>query len=222
MSMPPHDVTIALEAVTLSGTVGVPDEACGLVIFAHGSGSSRLSPRNTYVADVLRKGGVGTLLFDLLTPEEDANYARRFDIDLLAARLVATAHWARQYGPLHQLPIGFFGASTGSAAAMEAAAELGEEISAVVSRGGRPDLAMEALSRVKAPTLLIVGGEDAGVLALNEEAFARLNVTKELVVIPGATHLFEEPGTLEEVARQATAWFQRHFREAREKAERAA
>jgi dienelactone hydrolase len=206
-------VLIALAGVTLAGTVGIPEAARGMVVFAHGSGSSRFSPRNTFVARVLRQGGIGTLLFDLLTEQEDRDYARRFDIPLLTQRLVEVTRWLQRQPAAQAAALGYFGASTGSASALMAAAELGGDIRAVVSRGGRPDLAMEALPRVIAPTLLIVGGDDREVLELNRQAYARLTVEKELAVIPGATHLFEEPGTLEEVARLATAWFQRHFRD---------
>ena len=204
-----QSVEIHLDGVTLPGTLGVPPGARGIAIFSHGSGSSRLSPRNTYVAEVLRDGGIGTLLFDLLTPEEDLIYENRFDIDRLTARLVQVTHWL--IGQLPELSLGYFGASTGSASALRAAAELGPVIRAVVSRGGRPDLAMEALSRVQAATLLIVGGNDDVVLELNREAFIHLTAAKRLEVIPGATHLFEEPGALEAVARLATEWFRQYL-----------
>jgi putative phosphoribosyl transferase len=190
----------------------IPDRAAGLVLFAHGSGSSRHSPRNNYVAGVLRQAGVGTLLMDLLTPEEDRDYSRRFDIALLTQRLLDAARWVVSQAALHDLPLGFFGASTGAAAAIEAAAILGADARALVSRGGRPDLAsQEALGTVKAPALLLVGGLDNGVIELNQLAYDRLHCEKELVIVPGATHLFEEPGTLEEVARQAAEWFARHL-----------
>jgi putative phosphoribosyl transferase len=182
------------------------------VLFAHGSGSSRHSPRNNYVAGVLREAGVGTLLMDLLTPEEDRDYSRRFDIGLLTERLLAAARWMGSEAAAQNLPLGFFGASTGAAAALEAAAALGADARAVVSRGGRPDLASEqALQKVSAPTLLLVGGFDDGVIDLNRQAYAQLRCEKELLIVPGATHLFEEPGTLEEVARQAAAWFARNL-----------
>jgi len=198
--------------VTLEGMLEIPEHAVGLVLFAHGSGSSRLSPRNNYVAGVLRQAGVGTLLMDLLTPAEDRDYDRRFDIALLTQRLLDAARWVVSQPSLHDLPLGFFGASTGAAAAIEAAAMLGADARAVVSRGGRPDLASrEALGNVKAPTLLLVGGYDDVVIDLNQQAYARLHCKKELVIVPGATHLFEEPGTLEEVARQAAAWFAKHL-----------
>ena len=198
--------------VTLEGMLEIPEHAVGLVLFAHGSGSSRLSPRNNYVAGVLRQAGVGTLLMDLLTPAEDRDYDRRFDIALLTQRLLDAARWVVSQETLHELPLGFFGASTGAAAAIEAAAMLGLDAKAVVSRGGRPDLASrEALGSVTAPTLLLVGGFDDVVIDLNRQAYARLHCEKELVIVPGATHLFEEPGTLEEVARQAAAWFAKHL-----------
>lgn len=198
--------------ITIEGMLEIPDRAAGLVLFAHGSGSSRHSPRNNYVAGVLRQAGVGTLLMDLLTPEEDRDYSRRFDIALLTQRLLDAARWVVSQAALHDLPLGFFGASTGAAAAIEAAAILGAEARALVSRGGRPDLAsQEALGTVKAPTLLLVGGLDNGVIELNQLAYDRLRCEKKLVIVPGATHLFEESGTLEDVARQAAAWFARHL-----------
>ena len=198
--------------VTLDGMLEIPEHAVGLVLFAHGSGSSRLSPRNNFVAGVLRQAGVGTLLMDLLTPAEDRDYDRRFDIALLTQRLLDAARWVVSQPALHDLPLGFFGASTGAAAAIEAAAMLGADARAVVSRGGRPDLASrEALGNVTAPTLLLVGGFDDVVIDLNQQAYARLHCKKELVIVPGATHLFEESGTLEEVANQAAAWFAKHL-----------
>jgi putative phosphoribosyl transferase len=198
--------------ITIEGMLEIPEHAAGLVLFAHGSGSSRHSPRNNYVAGVLRQAGVGTLLMDLLTPAEDRDYSRRFDIALLTQRLLDAARWVVSQAALHELPLGFFGASTGAAAAIEAAAILGADARALVSRGGRPDLAsQEALGTVLAPTLLLVGGLDNGVIELNQLAYDRLRCEKELVIVPGATHLFEEPGTLEEVARQAAAWFARHL-----------
>jgi dienelactone hydrolase len=181
------------------------------VLFAHGSGSSRHSPRNNYVAAVLRQAGIGTLLFDLLTEEEDSVYKTRFDIHLLTDRLTAATKWLTARPETMKLKIGYFGASTGAAAALEAAAVLGPTIRAVVSRGGRPDLAGPVLYRVKAPTLLIVGGHDDAVVKLNQHAYDRLKTEKDLVIVPGATHLFEEPGALEEVARLAADWFMRHL-----------
>jgi putative phosphoribosyl transferase len=190
----------------------IPDGAVGLVLFAHGSGSSRHSPRNNYVAGVLRASGVGTLLMDLLTPEEDRDYSRRFDIGLLTERLLEAARWVAAQAVTQDLPLGFFGASTGAAAALDAAAALGDRARAVVSRGGRPDLASEqALLQVRAPTLLLVGGYDDGVIDLNQLAYDQLHCKKEMVIIPGATHLFEEPGTLEAVANRAAGWFAEHL-----------
>jgi len=186
-----------------------------VVLFAHGSGSSRHSPRNQYVARVLRQAGLGTLLIDLLTADEESvdQYTRhlRFDIELLALRLIGTTDWLRQHPLTDELPIGYFGASTGAGAALLAAADRPDVVRAVVSRGGRPDLAGPALLRVHAPTLLIVGGADAPVIDLNERALELLGGEKELRIVPGATHLFEEPGALEEVARLAADWFARHL-----------
>jgi len=190
----------------------VPQRAAGVVLFAHGSGSSRHSPRNQYVAKQLREARLGTLLIDLLTPEEDETYRTRFDIGLLTQRLADAARSLAREPQTKDLPVGLFGASTGAAAALEVAAAMPEAIRAVVSRGGRPDLASHAaLRKVKAPTLLIVGGDDAGVIELNEQAYAALGCVKHLAIVPGATHLFEEPGTLEEVARLAAEWFTRHL-----------
>src|SRR6185369_3115474 len=206
-----QQVGIKIDAVTLDGELGLPAQARGVVLFAHGSGSSRLSPRNTYVARVLQEAGIGTLLFDLLTKEEDRIYEQRFDIDLLARRLVGATRWLTELPELTGMALGYFGASTGAAAALQGAAQSGATIKAVVSRGGRPDLAMPYLERVLAPTLLIVGELDGQVLQLNRQAFARLAVEKELAVVPGATHLFEEPGTLEQAAKLAQEWFVRHL-----------
>jgi putative phosphoribosyl transferase len=200
-------VYIPADAVTLEGELIIPAGAQGVVAFAHGSGSSRQSPRNTFVARVLQAAGLGTLLFDLLTRAEDIDYETRFDIALLTRRLIAATQWLQQQPQTKTLAIGYFGASTGAAAALQAAAALGPQVSAVVSRGGRPDLAGSALVHVRAPTLLIVGGEDHGVIELNRQAYAQLQGEKEIVIVPGATHLFEEPGTLEEVARLAAQWF---------------
>jgi len=209
------EVLINAGKVRLEGELNVPAGAVGIVLFAHGSGSSRHSPRNQFVARVIRESGVGTLLFDLLTHEEESVdiYTRhlRFDIDMLAMRLEAAARWVMGREETRHLKIGFFGASTGGAAALAAAAELGSEIGAVVSRGGRPDLAGAALPNVSSPVLLIVGGDDAPVIELNRQAFAHLICKKELQIVPGATHLFEEPGTLEAVAEMAAAWFARYL-----------
>lgn len=194
----------------LEGILEVPDGAPGIVLFAHGSGSSRHSPRNVYVARVLREGGIGTLLFDLLTEQEAEDRENVFDIEFLARRLIAATDWVKQLDSSKGLSIGYFGASTGAAAALVAAAD-DQAIGAVVSRGGRPDLAGAALPMVKAPTLLIVGGDDTGVIELNQEAYDRLICKKELKIVPGATHLFEEPGTLEEVAGLARRWFLRYL-----------
>jgi putative phosphoribosyl transferase len=194
--------------ISLEGMLELPDNSAGIVLFAHGSGSSRLSPRNNYVARVLREASLGTLLIDLLTQHEDTDYATRFDIPLLTRRLLAATRWLQSEPATLPLAIGYFGASTGAAAALQAAAEEGRKIAAVVSRGGRPDLAGEAaLSGVTSPTLLIVGGFDDVVIGLNREAYRFLRCEKELIIVPGATHLFEEAGTLEQVAKYAAAWF---------------
>lgn len=197
----------------LEGSLELPAAARGVVAFAHGSGSGRYSPRNRYVAGELNKAGLGTLLLDLLTTDEDRDVERRFDIALLTARLADAVRFVAEHKATRALPIGLFGASTGAASALRVAAAMPQRIGAVVSRGGRPDLAGDtALVRVKAPTLLIVGGEDAGVIELNEQARdTLLHCERRLVLVPGATHLFEEPGTLEEVARLAAAWFARHL-----------
>jgi putative phosphoribosyl transferase len=215
-----REVSIDLEGVTLEGTLVLPNDAKGLVLFAHGSGSSRHSPRNRYVAGVLNSHQIGTLLFDLLTRQEEAvdRYTGelRFDIPFLAKRLIDASNWIKSSPDTRGLKLGYFGASTGAAAALIAASELPDLVSAVVSRGGRPDLAEEALGSVRAPTLLIVGGDDEPVISMNRQALARLHCPdKKLVIVPGATHLFEEPGTLEEVARLAGEWFSQHFRTAK-------
>lgn len=198
----------------IEGLLELPAQARGLVLFAHGSGSSRHSPRNAHVARVLHAQGTGTLLLDLLTLVEDLDYHTRFDISLLTHRLLIATAYVMLHTPAgRHLPIAYFGASTGAAAALQAAAALGDQVQAVVSRGGRPDLAgTHELAKVTAPTLLLVGGADTEVLALNREAYARLRCEKELVVVPGASHLFEEAGALDEVARQAAAWFSRHWK----------
>jgi putative phosphoribosyl transferase len=195
--------------VQIAADLVVPPEAAGLVIFAHGSGSSRLSPRNRQVASTLNESRLATLLLDLLRVEEELDRANVFDIALLSSRLVAATRWAQTHEETRGLPVGYFGASTGAAAALCAAAILGEAIGAVVSRGGRPDMAEDCLERVSAPTLLIVGGADRTVLAMNEEAADRLRAPHQVEVVPGATHLFEEPGALERVAELAAAWFER-------------
>ncbi|MDD5384501.1 MAG: dienelactone hydrolase family protein [Gallionella sp.] len=205
-------VHIPADKVELDGELILPPSAKGVVLFAHGSGSSRFSPRNTYVAEVLQQHGIGTLLFDLLTREEDQDYETRFDIALLTRRLLAATAWLQSNPNTQTLKLGYFGASTGAAAALQAAAKMENKIAAVVSRGGRPDLAGEIdLNRVTAPTLLIVGAADYGVIELNQQAYALMNCEKELILIPGATHLFEEPGTLQQAARSAASWFVRHL-----------
>jgi|SRR5947209_5209750 len=206
-----QEVQIPAGAVTLSGILGLPAEATGVVAFAHGSGSGRFSPRNNTVAGVLQQAGFATLLVDLLTEDEAQDRQRVFDIGLLAERLRTCTDWLEEHPDTQALPAGYFGASTGAGAALVAAAQIGPAIRAVVSRGGRPDLAGDVLARVQAPTLLIVGGADTPVIALNEQALAQLQVAKQLVIIPGATHLFEEPGTLEQVAELARDWFVRHL-----------
>jgi putative phosphoribosyl transferase len=206
---PKAEIEIRAGRVSLPGDLTLPDGASGLVIFAHGSGSSRKSPRNRLVAETLHEAGLGTLLFDLLTPEEELDRANVFDIELLAGRLVAATEWvdAEVPGP----SLGYFGASTGAAAALWGAADLGTRVAGVVSRGGRPDLAGPRLGDVLAPTLLIVGENDRQVLELNREAQRALLCPNELAVVPRATHLFEEPGALEEVARLATGWFGKYL-----------
>jgi putative phosphoribosyl transferase len=210
-----REVRIPVGAIELEGNLSVVEGAHGVVLFAHGSGSGRSSPRNLYVASVLRQAGLSTLLIDLLTAQEEAVDLRtrrlRFDIGLLAERLVEATGWLRDNPDTKNLRLGYFGASTGAGAALVAAAERPDEVGAVVSRGGRPDLAGEALSHVEAPTLLIVGGNDVPVIGMNEEALGRMHVEKRLEIVAGATHLFEEEGTLEEVARLAAVWFRRYL-----------
>jgi len=204
---------VSIPPLGLAGTLNVPKEPIGLVVFAHGSASSRHSPRNTAVARALNGRDFATLLFDLLTAQEESDRANVFDISLLAERLVEVVRWLDRQGQLiADLPVGLFGASTGAAAALVAAARLPERISAVVSRGGRPDLAGDALSLVRAPTLLIVGGADLQVIELNEEAFDRLRAPKALEIVEGATHLFPEPGAMDAVIKHAARWFERHLR----------
>lgn len=204
------NVNILTGTARLDGVLGIPAGAEGLVLFAHGSGSSRLSPRNTYVAGCLREAGIGTLLFDLLTEREAADRANVFDVDFLARRLGGATAWVREQQFTRNLRIGYFGASTGAAAALIAAAT-DRTVQAIVSRGGRPDLAARALPNVTAPTLLIVGGDDVPVIRMNEEAYEQLRCEKQMRIVPGASHLFEEPGTLEQVTRLATDWFLRYL-----------
>ena len=207
-----HQILITTGAVNLPGDLATPAPAGGAVIFAHGSGSSRLSPRNIQVARTLNQAGLATLLFDLLTPAEAADRENVFDISLLATRLAAATDWLREQPAVGGLPIGYFGASTGAAAALWAAAQPRARVDAIVSRGGRPDLAADWLEAVTAPTLLIVGEDDRVVLDLNRRAQQALRCASELAVIPGASHLFEEPGALETVADLARDWFRRHLR----------
>ena len=206
-------VHIPVDGVTLEGALAVPANAQGLVLFVHGSGSSRFSPRNNFVARELRNAGLGTLLIDLLTRIEDQDYDRRFDIPLLTQRVLRVTAWLRAQPQTKHLAFGYFGASTGAAAALQAAAGAGSKTGAVVSRGGRPDLAGAlALGQVRCPVLLIVGGNDDVVIELNQQACALLAGPRKIVIVPGATHLFEEPGTLEQVATLAADWFCRHLR----------
>jgi putative phosphoribosyl transferase len=213
--MEEREVRVPVASVTLEGNLGVPEDARGVVLFAHGSGSGRHSPRNRYVAQELRQAGLATLLIDLLTPEEEEVDLRtrhlRFDIGMLAERLIGATDWMKRESDTRNLHLGYFGASTGAGAALVAAAERPEEVGAIVSRGGRPDLAGEALPRVRAPTLLIVGENDVPVIEMNREAMERLRVEKELEIVSGATHLFEEPGALEKVAHLASDWFVRYL-----------
>ena len=202
---------ITISPFGLDGTLNVPPEARSLVVFAHGSGSSRFSPRNIAVADALNSHGIATLLFDLLTAAEEQERANVFDISLLAERMTYAVHWIDRQPSLRKLPLGLFGASTGAAAALVAATRLPDRVGAVVSRGGRPDLAGEALDQVQAPTLLIVGGDDFGVIELNEDALARLRCAKKLEIVPGASHLFPQSGALEAVIDHAARWFERHL-----------
>jgi len=214
-AVPDTEVWVAANGLELPGSLAIPPRAAGVVVFAHGSGSSRHSPRNRYVASELQARGLGTLLMDLLTPDEEAVDLRtaelRFDIPLLADRVVGAIDWLAAREETAGRALGCFGASTGAAAALIAAAERPELVRAVVSRGGRPDLAMESLAAVRAPTLLIVGGQDEPVIWMNRRAQDELRCETELAIVPGATHLFEEPGTLEEVARLAGEWFVRHL-----------
>ena len=205
------DINIPMGTITLHGELVLPLKAAGLVIFSHGSGSSRFSPRNQWVTKYLQDRFIGTLLLDLLTVQEDSIYENRFDIDLLTKRLIEATKWAMTNDATRNLPLAFFGASTGAASALGAAAILGDIIKAVVSRGGRPDLVLDLLPKVKSPTLLLVGGLDKAVIDMNKLALEALNTEKELKIIPGASHLFEEPGKLGEVANEAVSWFKNHL-----------
>jgi pimeloyl-ACP methyl ester carboxylesterase len=205
------EIDIPLSSVILKGDLVIPEKAIGIVIFSHGSGSSRFSSRNRMVAELIQKHNIATFLFDLLTEKEDQIYENRFNIDLLTSRLIETTEWLMENKNAKGLPIGFFGASTGAASALRAAAYFGESAKAVVSRGGRPDMAITELPMVTAPTLLIVGGLDVPVIGMNKMAFDELQSVKEMKIIPGATHLFEEPGKLLEVADLAIAWYKRYL-----------
>jgi len=207
-----QELEIKLDNINLKGNLRLADNSKGIILFSHGSGSSRLSIRNNYVADLILKKGFSSLLFDLLTPEEDAVYENRFDIELLTERLLKVTKWVRNYGVTKQLPIGYFGASTGAASALRAAAKMSKIVKAVVSRGGRPDLALRALSSVDTPTLLIVGGDDDVVITLNKQAKSRIEGICELKIIEGASHLFSEPGKLEIVANLTIDWFDKYLK----------
>lgn len=204
-------VTIKNGNIVLGGVLGVSSTATGIVLFAHGSGSGRFSPRNRFVAQYIQQGGIATLLIDLLMPDEAEDRRNVFDIDLLADRVLKASAWLREDSRTKQLPLGYFGASTGAAAALHAAARASFPVGAIVSRGGRPDLAERYLPEVTAPTLLLVGGEDEPIIEMNHHAYRLLNCPKQLTIIPGATHLFEEPETLEQVAEHALRWFQQHL-----------
>lgn len=206
-----HPVAVKVGPLGLNALLGIPEGAQGIVLFAHGSGSGRLSPRNGYVAAALRSAGLATLLLDLLTPEEEADRRNVFDIDLLASRLTSASEWVRAEPATASLVQGYFGASTGAAAALKAAAVPGSGIAAIVSRGGRPDLALDVLPHVKAATLLLVGSLDGPVIGRNQTAYDALRSVKQLIIVEGASHLFEEPGTLDEVVRHATGWFRAHL-----------
>lgn len=206
-----EEINIPLSSVTLKGELVLPENAIGIVVFSHGSGSSRFSPRNKMVGELMQNQGMGTLLFDLLTEEEDRVYENRFNIDLLVSRLIEVTEWLMQYKLTKNIPVGYFGASTGAASALRAAAYFGKNIKAVVSRGGRPDLALNALPMVTAPTLLIVGQMDVPVIQMNKQAFDQLHCIKEMKIIPGATHLFEETGKLMEVADMAIEWYKKYL-----------
>ncbi len=205
------EIDIPLSLVTLNGELAIPKNAIGIIVFSHGSGSSRFSPRNKLVAELMQQHSIGTLLFDLLTEEEDHNYENRFDIDLLTSRLIETTEWLVQNKISKDYPIAYFGASTGAASAMRAAAYFEKTIKAVVSRGGRPDLALNVLHLVTAPTLLIVGQMDVPVIKMNKAAYDKLESVKEMKIIPGASHLFEEPGKLMEIANLAILWYKKYL-----------
>jgi putative phosphoribosyl transferase len=207
------DIDIPLSTVTLKGDLVLPENTIGIVVFSHGSGSSRFSPRNKMVAELIQQQNIGTFLFDLLTEEEDQVYENRFNIDLLTNRLIETTEWLMANEITKDIPIAYFGASTGAASALKAAAYFKKSIKAVVSRGGRPDLVINELSLVTAPTLLIVGGLDIAVIRMNKMAFAQLESVKEIKIIPDATHLFEEPEKLSEVADLAITWYKTFLRE---------
>ena len=206
-----EEISIPLASVTLKGELVLPENALGIVVFSHGSGSSRFSPRNKMVAELIQQHGMGTLLFDLLTEQEDRIYENRFNIDLLVSRLIEATEWLMNNKETQKYPVAYFGASTGAASALRAAAYFEKKIKAVVSRGGRPDLALKALPMVTAPILLIVGQLDVPVIQMNKQAFDQLHCIKEMKIIPGATHLFEEPGKLIEVAEMAISWYKEYF-----------
>jgi putative phosphoribosyl transferase len=215
------EVKVTQGNIQLPGLLTLPDKPIGIVLFAHGSGSSRFSPRNVQVAHALNQEGIGTLLFDLLNPIEAENRENVFNISLLASRLAGATHWIRKQAYGKDLPLGYFGASTGGGAALWAAADMGSEIAAVVSRGGRPDMAIPRLAEVTSPSLMLVGGNDEPVIEMNKEALKYISVGK-LIIVPGATHLFEEPGTLEMVSKHAADWFKVYFQSASQKTKKAA
>lgn len=206
-----ENIDIPISGVHLKGRLRIAENEKGLIIFSHGSGSSRLSVRNNYVAELLQDGGFSSLLFDLLTEVEDLEYQKRFDINLLTERLIKVTQWVLKSKDMPNVPIGYFGASTGAASALGAAAQLGKDVKAIVSRGGRPDLAMPVLNKIKAATLLIIGGNDGVIIELNRKAYAELVGIKKIEIVEGATHLFSEPGKLEEVARLTSNWFNEYL-----------
>lgn len=207
-----YNVSISVKNAELEGDLIIPEQVKGLVIFSHGSGSSRKSSRNRFVADFLNRARFATLLFDLLTEEENDVFDNRFNMQLLSSRLYETTQWVLKQETIKDMPIGFFGSSTGAASALFAAAVLKDAVKAIVSRGGRPDLAVPVLGKIRSPVLLLVGAKDSGILQLNQQAFQSLRCEKKMELINGATHLFEEPGTLDEVAKQASLWFQKYLR----------